>query len=261
MVKNLIDTHAHYNNERYTEDRDALLATLPQHGLSAVVNASYDLPSSHTSVALAAQWPFVYAAVGIHPHDAETVDAAALLQLEKLAKQPKVVAIGEIGLDYFRDLSPRDAQHAAFRAQMELARRCRLPVIIHDRDAHEDTAAIVREFPDLRCVFHCYAGSAEMARQLISAGHMISLTANITYPKPKRAYESALAVGLEHIMVETDCPYMAPQTHRGQRNDSTHVAAVVTQLAQWFDLPVQQVADITSANARRFFHIPEEQKL
>jgi len=251
----LIDTHAHYSSSRFNKDRDQLLASLPAHNITAVINVGYDLSSSQFSVELAKKYDYIYAAVGIHPHDATAVSVDALNTLRALAKNQKVVAVGEIGLDYYRDLSPRNIQQAAFRAQLDLARELNLPAIIHDRDAHGDALAIIKEYNDFQVVFHCYAGSAEMAKELVKRGHMISFLGNITYDNPKRAYESALAVGLPNIMVETDCPYMTPQPQRGKRCDSAMLKHTVAQLAQWFNKPQEKIAEITTANARNFFDI------
>ena len=251
----IIDTHAHYNDKKFSHDRDTLLAALPERSIEAVINVGYNLQSSRISIQLAEKFPHVYAAVGVHPHDARTFCDNMLETMRRLAKKPKVVAYGEIGLDYYRNLSPRDMQQTALRKQLILAQKLKLPAIIHDRDAHDDCLAITDEFPDLPMVFHCYSGDAGMARNLIKRGRMISFTANITYSKAHDARDSVLAAGLENIMLETDCPYMAPQSHRGQRNDSTLMFESVRVIADWLGCAEEEVAKATTANAKRFFGI------
>ena len=252
----LFDTHAHYDAEQFDADRQEVLAALPGRGVSLVVNPGCDLPSSRTAVALAEQVPFLYAAVGYHPENCAPYTDADLEALRQLAAHPKVVAIGEIGLDYYwEENPPREFQQMVFRRQMALAEELNLPVIVHDREAHGDSLAIVKEFPKVRGVFHCYSGSAEMARQLVDLGWMISFTGVLTYKNARKAVEAALAVPMDRLMIETDSPYMAPVPHRGKRNDSGYVLHVCEKLAELKGLTVEETARITLENGRRFFGI------
>lgn len=253
----LFDTHAHYDSRQFDADRDAVLSALPSRGVELVVNPGCDLPSSRTAVELAERYPFLYAAVGVHPEDCAGWTQADLDQLRALAAHPKVVAIGEIGLDYhWKENPPRPLQKEAFRRQMALAGELGLPAIVHDRDAHGDSLDIVREFPQVKGVFHCFSGSAEMAKELVGMGWMISFTGVLTYPNARRAVEAAQAVPLEHIMIETDSPYMAPEPCRGQRCDSGLVVHTCLRLAQLKGVSAEECARITLENGQRLFAIP-----
>ena len=253
----LFDTHAHYDDGAFDADRDALLAALPAQGVSLVLNPGCDLPSSRKAIALAEQYPHVYAAVGVHPENCGDWEDGFLLELRQLAAKAKVRAIGEIGLDYYWEENPsRALQQNVFRWQMELADSLGLPVIVHDREAHGDSLDIVREFPHVRGVFHCYSGSVEMARELVKRGWMISFTGVLTYKNAKKAVEVAREIPLEHLMIETDSPYMAPVPCRGRRNDSTLVRYVCEKLAEIKGISPEDCARITLENGRRFFRIP-----
>ena len=252
----LFDTHAHYDAEQFDADREAVLSALPGRGVSLVVNPGCDLPSSRAAAALSERYPFLYAAVGYHPENCAPYTDEDLEKLRALAARPKVVAIGEIGLDYYwEENPPREFQQMVFRRQMALAEELNLPVIVHDREAHGDSLAIVKEFPKVRGVFHCYSGSAEMARQLVDLGWMISFTGVLTYKNARKAVEAALAVPMDRLMIETDSPYMAPVPHRGKRNDSGYVLHVCEKLAELKGLTVEETARITLENGRRFFGI------
>ena len=212
----LFDTHAHLDDRAFDPDRQALLESLPQKGLSLVMNPGCSLASSRDAAALAARYDYIYAAVGSHPDAADEVNDAVLEEYRKLCKlNPKIKAIGEIGIDYHYEDIPRQLQLKAFRAQMKLAQELDLPVIVHERDAHEDGMAVVKEFPTVKGVFHCYSGSAEMARQLVELGWYIGFTGVLTFKNARKAIETALAIPLERIVLETDCPYMAPEPYRG----------------------------------------------
>ena len=253
----LFDTHAHYDDGAFDADRDALLAALPAQGVSLVLNPGCDLPSSRKAIALAEQYPHVYAAVGVHPENCGDWEDGFLPELRQLAAKAKVRAIGEIGLDYYWEENPsRALQQNVFRWQMELADSLGLPVIVHDREAHGDSLDIVREFPHVRGVFHCYSGSVEMARELVKRGWMISFTGVLTYKNAKKAVEVAREIPLEHLMIETDSPYMAPVPCRGWRNDSTLVRYVCEKLAEIKGISPEECARITLENGRRFFRIP-----
>lgn len=252
----LFDTHAHYDAEQFDPDRDAVLSGLPERGVSLVVNPGCDIPSSRAAVELAGRYPFLYAAVGYHPENCGPYREEELDLLRRLAEDPKVVAIGEIGLDYYwEENPPRALQQRVFRDQLALARELDLPVIVHDREAHGDSLAIVREFPQVRGVFHCFSGSAEMARELVRLGWMLSFTGVLTYKNARKAVEAAQAVPLDRLMIETDSPYMAPVPHRGKRNDSGYLPHICGKLAEIKGVSPGECAAITLENGKRFFGI------
>ena len=252
----LFDTHAHYDDERFDGDREALLASMPEKNVGLIVNPGCDIPSSRAAVELAGKFDFVYAAVGIHPENCADFESEQIEKLRELAKEPKVVAIGEIGLDYYwAENPPKDLQQMVLRRQLLLAQELRLPVIIHDRDAHADTMAIVREFPQVRGVFHCFAGSTEMARELIGMGWMLSFNGAATFKNARKAQEVIAAVPLEKLMIETDAPYLTPVPHRGERNDSSYVRFVAEKIAEIKGLSPEEVERVTWENGRRFFGI------
>ncbi len=253
----LFDTHAHYDDAQFDPDREELLAALPENGVGLVVNPGCDIPTSQKALALAERFPHVYAAVGYHPENCGPYVPEDLDTLRQLAAHPKAVAIGEIGLDYYwEENPPRDFQQQVFRAQLRLAEELELPVIVHDREAHGDSLSLIREFPNLRGVFHCFSGSAEMARELVKLGWMVSFTGVLTYKNARKALEAAAAVPLEHLMIETDSPYMAPVPRRGQRNDSRNVAFICQKLAEVKGVSPEDCAHITMENGKRFFRIP-----
>ena len=252
----LFDTHAHYDDERFDGDREALLAGMPEKNVGLIVNPGCDISSSRTAVALAESFDFVYAAVGIHPENCGDFEPGMIDLLRQMAKNPRVVAIGEIGLDYYwAENPPRELQQEVLRRQLRLAEELGLPVIIHDRDAHGDTLEIVREFPRVQGVFHCFAGSAEMARELIKMGWMLSFNGAVTFKNAKKAPEVIAAVPLEKLMIETDAPYLTPVPHRGERNDSSYVRLVAEKIAQIKGLTPEEVEKATWENGRRFFGV------
>ena len=248
------DSHAHYDSEAFDDGRAALLAALPGAGVEGVVNCGCDLMSSRRSVELAEQYPWFYAAVGLHPDAADTLTDAALSELRALLQSPRAVAVGEIGLDYhYPDGPDRAVQQRAFRRQLELARELGKPVICHVRDAVGDAMEIVREFSDLRGVFHCFSGSAETAQELVQMGWYVGFTGVLTFKNARRAAEAVRAVPLERLLLETDCPYMAPEPNRGKRCDSRMLAFTCARMAELRGLPPEQMAAVTARNARRFF--------
>ena len=252
----LFDTHAHYDDPQFDPDREALLTALPENGVGLVVNPGCDIPTSRQAIALAERYPHVYAAVGYHPENCGPYVPEDLDILRELARRPKAVAIGEIGLDYYwEENPPRDFQQQVFRSQLQLAQELDLPVIVHDREAHGDSLAIVREFPAVRGVFHCFSGSAEMARELVKLGWMVSFTGVLTYKNARKALEAAAAVPLERLMIETDSPYMAPVPNRGKRNDSRNVAFICEKLAEVKGISPEECQQITWENGKRFFRI------
>ena len=252
----LFDTHAHMDDRRFDEDRDAVLAGLQDKGVSLVMNPGCSLESSRNAIALAEKYDFIYAAVGSHPDVADEVDEAVLEEYRKLCKlHKKVKAIGEIGIDYHYEDIPRDLQLRAFRMQMELAREVGLPVIVHEREAHEDGMAVVREFPDVTGVFHCYSGSAEMAKVLVDKGWYIGFTGVITFKNARKALEVIQAIPLERIVLETDCPYMAPEPFRGKRNDPGYLFRMAEKLAEVKGMTVEEIQAITTQNGKRLYRI------
>jgi len=253
----LFDTHAHYDSRQFNADRDEVLSGLKERGVSLVVNPGCDIPSSRMAVELAEKYPFVYAAVGFHPEELEGAQLFDLEEIRRLAAHEKVVAIGEIGLDYYwvKDEEGRKKEQEFFRAQLALAEELNLPVIVHDREAHGDSLAIVKEFPDVRGVFHCYSGSVEMAQELVKMGWMISFTGVLTYHNARKAVEVAEAVPLERLMIETDAPYMAPVPHRGKRNDSGYVLHTCEKLSEIKGISTEECARATKENGCRFFGI------
>lgn len=251
----LFDTHAHYDATRFDSDRHELLATMQEKGVGRILNAGCDLESSRAAIALAHQYDFIYAAVGSHPDDADHVDEVLIDTYRQLAKEQKVVAIGEIGLDYYYEDVPREQQKKAFRMQMELARELNLPVIVHERDAHGDGLEIVKEFPDVTGVFHCYSGSLEMARELVKMGWYVGFTGVLTFKNARKALEVAENVPLHRIVLETDCPYMAPEPYRGKRCDSTMLPRMAEKLAELRDRSVAEIEQITWDNGCRLFRM------
>ena len=252
----LFDTHAHMDDRAFDEDRAELLATLPGQGLALVMNPGCSLESSRNACALARTYDYIYAAVGSHPDAADEVNDRVLAEYRELCKlNPKVKAIGEIGLDYYYDDIPREIQLRAFRAQMELAAELNLPVIVHERDAHEDGMNMVRQFRNVQGVFHCYSGSAEMARQLVDLGWYIGFTGVLTFKNARKAVEVAQAIPLERIVLETDCPYMAPTPFRGKRNYPGYLYRMAEKLAEIRGLSVEEIRKITLENGKRLYRI------
>ena len=253
----LFDTHAHLDAAAFQADRDILVASLPEQGVGLVMNPGCDLNSSLDAVALAGKYSHVYAAVGSHPDAADQVNEEVLEEYRKLCKlHPKVRAIGEIGLDYHYEDVPRRIQQKAFRAQMALARELDLPVIVHEREAHQDGMAIVDEFPEVKGVFHCYSGSLEMARELIKRGWYIGFTGVLTFKNARKAVEVASTIPLDRLVLETDCPYMAPEPFRGKRNDPGKLYRMAEKLAELRGMSVEEICRITTENGKRLYHIP-----
>ena len=252
----LFDTHAHMDDRAFEADRDALLSSLPGQGVGLLMNPGCSLQSSRAASELSRRFPFVYAAVGSHPDAADEVGKTVLDEYRRLAREnPKIKAVGEIGLDYHYEDIPREIQKRAFRAQMALAEELRLPVIVHEREAHQDGMDIVSEFPAVTGVFHCYSGSLEMAKWLISRGWYIGFTGVLTFKNARKAVEVAQSIPMERIVLETDCPYMSPEPFRGKRNDPSRLCYMAEKLAQLRSLPVESIHEITVENGKRLYRI------
>ena len=252
----LFDTHAHMDDRAFEDDRGELLAALPGQGLALVMNPGCSLESSRNACALARQYDYIYAAVGSHPDVADEVNAAVLEEYRTLCcENPKVKAIGEIGLDYHYEDIPREIQKEAFRAQMALAEELNLPVIVHERDAHEDGMKIVEEFPGVTGVFHCYSGSLEMAKWLVSRGWYIGFTGVLTFKNARKAVEVAANIPLDRLVLETDCPYMAPEPFRGKRNDPGKLYRMAERLAEIRGVSVEEIHRITVENGKRLYRM------
>ena len=252
MTPDLFDTHAHLHFPEFAGDLDAVLARARAAGVRRIVTIGTDVATSRAAVALAAREPDIWAAVGIHPHEAASADDTALAEIERLASGVKVVAIGETGLDFFRDLAPRDAQERAFRAQLALARRAGKPVLIHCRDAHEETLALLaaEDVRDRGGIMHCFSGDLEIARRCLDQGLLISLAGPVTYPKPGALPEVARMVPADRLVVETDCPFLPPQPYRGKRNEPAYVAITAARVAELRGEPLADLAARMSDNAR-----------
>ena len=252
----LIDTHAHLQMKDYDNDRDEVIARAVAEGVDLIINASFDLPSSQQAVELAEKYENLYAAVGVHPHDAKSLDDRTLDALQELSKHPKVVAIGEIGLDFYRDLSPRPVQKSAFEKQLLLATEVGLPVVIHDREAHEDTLEMLKQHSDqVRGVMHCFSGDSDFADRCIELGLHISFTGPVTYPNSHQLREVVAHVQWDRFFVETDCPYLTPQFKRGKRNEPAYVKAVAKKIAEIRHTTLPETARRTTANAKALFKI------
>ena len=252
----LFDTHAHLNDPAFDEDRAELLDTFRDARVGLVLNAGCSLESSKDCIALAERYPWIYASVGTHPDSADEVSEEVLEAYRQMCRHEKVKAIGEIGLDYYYETIPRDVQQRAFRMQMRLAQELDMPVIVHERNAHDDGMTIVKEFPKVKGVFHCYSGSAEMARQLVNIGWYIGFTGVLTFKNARKAVETAQRIPLERIVLETDCPFMAPEPYRGKRNHPGYLMQMALKLAQIREMDVEDVIRVTTENAKRLYRIP-----
>lgn len=250
----LFDTHAHLDDARFDGDRDSLIPLLPALGVSNVVNVGANMASSQKSIDLADQYDFIYAAVGVHPHDSKNMTDDDLIQLAKWVRHKKVVAIGEIGLDYYYNHSPKEEQQHWFRKQLQLAQSLDFPVIIHDRDAHGDCLNILSEF-SVTGIFHCYSGSVEMAREVLNMGFYLSFGGPLTYKNARKTVEAAEYAPLDRILIETDCPYLSPDGHRGERNNPAFMRVTAQKLADIKGVSLEEIAEITANNAKRVYRI------
>lgn len=253
----MIDSHAHLNDEKFSLDLEEVLARARLAGVKAVINVGYDLESSKRAVELAEEHLDLYAVVGVHPHDAQTCTPAILDHIRQLLEHPKVVAIGETGLDYYYDNSPREIQRAVFRDHLSLAREVKKPVVIHSREAAQDTLQIVQDYPDVSCLLHCYSGSWEMAQEYKKLGHYFSFGGPITFSNAHKLRAVAAKIPLKRVMLETDCPYLTPHPHRGKRNEPAYLVHTAEKLASIHGVDVEDVVSITEDNTRRFFAMNE----
>lgn len=255
----LFDTHAHYDDKRFDEDRDEILSSMPKNGVGLILNPGCDIETSKKAIEYAEKHSHVYAAVGIHPEYIEEIELdSTIKELKTLALSSKrIKAIGEIGLDYYWIKEPelRAKQAELLRRQLALAKELDMPVIIHDREAHADTLKIVEGFPEVKGVFHCYSGSTEMAQRLISLGYLISFTGVITYKNAKKAVEVVENIPLDKLMIETDSPYMSPEPFRGKRNSSLYVYRMAEAIADIKNIPLDEVINQTTENGKKLFNI------
>lgn len=256
----LFDSHAHYNDERFDDDRDEILSQMQDNNVGMILNSCSSLDEADDILAICDKYPFVYASVGIHPHEVERLCEADMELLKKYAANPHVKAIGEIGLDYYYDFSPRDMQKKWFARQIEVARELKLPIVIHDRDAHKDTMDILRacNIHEVGGVFHCYAGSVEMAREILDWGMYLAFGGTLTFKKSVRPVEVAKYAPLDRILIETDCPYLTPEPHRGKRNSSLYIHYVAEKLAEIKGVSAEEIERITFENAMKCFKIKEK---
>jgi TatD DNase family protein len=250
----LIDSHAHLDFRRFDGDRELVIQRARETGLVAVVNIGTDLDSSRASIELAESYEFIYATVGVHPHSAKTVTSRVLDELRALARHPKVVAVGEIGLDYYRDLSPRPVQRKVFADQLALAADLGLPVVIHSRDAHDDVIAALQGWGGTG-VLHSYSAGPARLDEVLELGFWVGISGPVTFPKAQALRRVAARVPLERLLVETDCPYLTPEPHRGRRNEPAYVRYVVEAVARAREMDPGTVAQSTADNARRLFGI------
>ena len=251
----IFDTHAHYDDKAFDEDREELLSSMPLKGVGLILDPGCDVISSKTALALAERYPFVYAAVGIHPEELGEDPHSALEEIRQLAAHEKCRAIGEIGLDYYWDVSRKEEQKEIFAAQLALACELDLPVIVHNREAHGDCLEIVSRFPAARGVFHCCSGSAETAEELLQRGWYLGFDGPVTYKNARKALEVLAITPLERLLVETDSPYMSPVPMRGKRNDSSNLVYIINKIAEVKGLAPEEIERITFENGKRLFRI------
>lgn len=253
-MNSIFDSHAHYNDEQFDADRDALLASLPEAGIVGLINCGTDVKTSQFSLELADRYDYIYAACGIHPEEASRISESDFAAIESLLASPKCVALGEIGLDYHYDFVPREIQLSAFERQLDMAVGNHIPVIIHDREAHGDTMALLRKYKP-QGVLHCFSGSVETAKEALHLGLYIGLGGAVTFKNAVKPVEVAAFVPEDRLLLETDCPYMAPVPMRGKRNQSPYIEYVAQRIAQIRACDSQKILDITCRNAKKLFNI------
>jgi len=249
------DTHAHYDDRRFNDDRDELLDSMQEAGITLILNSASSLRSAKFSLKLADKYPFIYASVGVHPHDSKSMTDETVSELEELLRHPKAVAVGEMGLDFHHNFSPQDVQRMRFREQLELARRVKKPVIIHERESLRDTLDTIRDYRDLSGVFHCFSGSWETAKIILDMGWYLSFTGVITFKNARRALEVLERMPSDRILLETDCPYLTPEPKRGRRNSSLYLPYIAEKIAEVRGTTVEEIAALTMENGKQFFGI------
>ena len=254
----IFETHAHYDDEQFESGREALLASLPDCGIKRVVNIGASIESTRNSIKLAEKYDFIYASVGVHPSEIAELNEERFAWLRELTKLKKVVAVGEIGLDYYWDKEPdvQERQRYWFKRQMELARETNLPIVVHSRDAAADTMQVMKEVhaEEIPGVIHCYSYSPELALEFIKMGYYIGVGGVVTFKNAKKLKETVEKIPLERILLETDCPYMAPEPNRGKRNDSTNIPYIVAKIAEIKQVTIEEVEQITWQNAMNLYH-------
>lgn len=253
-MNNIFDSHAHYDSEAFNDDRKELLHALPSQGVCGIINCASDMASAITSLELADEFDFIYAACGVHPHEAEGCKQGYIDVLRKLCSEEKCVAVGEIGLDYHYDFSPRDIQKKVFEEQIVLAKELDLPIIVHDREAHEDTLELLKKYKP-KGVVHCFSGSVEMAKEIVKLGMYIGLGGAVTFKNARKPLEVAAYVPDDMLVIETDCPYMTPVPFRGKRCDSSYIPYTAEVIASARGTTAQEILDLTRKNANILFNL------
>ncbi|WP_317723378.1 TatD family hydrolase [Clostridium tetani] len=256
MKMKIFDSHAHYDDDSFNEDRIKVLEELKNNNIIGVLNCGSSFKGAVDSLNLAKNNDFFYAAVGIHPEYADTVDEDMLNEIKNMTSYPKVKAIGEIGLDYYyEDNPPKEVQKEAFIKQMKLAKELNLPVVIHDRDAHKDILDIIKIFPEVYGVIHCFSGSVEFARECLKLGYYIGFTGVVTFKNARKTLEVAKEVPIDKILVETDCPYMAPEPHRGKRNRSEYIEQIIKKIAKIKEISEEEFNNQVILNTKHLLNI------
>lgn len=253
-MKNIFDSHAHYNDEQFDIDRDALLASLPEAGIVGIINCGTDVKSSYDSITMAEKYPFIYAACGYHPEAVVDANDENLLEIEKMLKHNKCVALGEIGLDYHYDFVPKNIQLEFFEKQLDMAVRNNIPVIVHDREAHADTLALLKKYRP-QGVLHCFSGSVETAKEILNLGMYIGLGGAVTFKNAVKPVEVASMIPLDRLLLETDCPYMAPVPKRGKRNKSDYIEYVAEKIGEIRNISAYELLNISAENTKKLFSI------
>lgn len=252
----IFDSHAHYDDESFNEDREQIIKEINENGVINVLNCGASLQGARDSFKLAKKYDFFYAAVGIHPENAYELTEEALEEIKEMTKETKVKAIGEIGLDYYwEENPPKEVQREVFRKQMALAKELKLPVVIHDREAHGDTLEIMKEFPEVKGVVHCFSGSVEFARECLKLGYYIGFTGVVTFKNSKKIVEVAREVPIDRMLVETDAPYMAPVPNRGKRNRSDYIKFIIEKIAEIKEIPIKELENKTINNTKDLLRI------
>ena len=252
-MNNIFDAHAHYDDDWFSDDREELLASLPQKGVCGIVNAAVDLKTAEIAKSFAEKYEYMYFTVGFHPENLEDMPGDYIFKIQEMLKHPKAVALGEIGLDYHWDIE-KNLQHKVFDEQLKLAKELDVPVVIHDREAHGDVMEYLRKYKP-KGLLHCFSGSVEMLKEVLKLGMSISLGGTVTYKNARVPVEVAEAVPLDRLLLETDSPYLSPVPQRGKRNDSSNIIYTATKIAEIKGMSTQKLLDITAENTRRLYGI------